>query len=148
MALFDKLIEETPSLTSMIKSMYLFCGSYDTVEIRISPYINVNNIFALDEDGALRLSSYLYDFQKWIETVKQNDTPTALHLYSVEYDAPKLVGQTYCMERVLGLYGYPNYELQMVKESDHFQIVENLSKPDFFITKQIISEAKSFASKN
>lgn len=145
-ALFDKLINELPSMISIIKSVYLFCGTYDVFEARHWPVVNPNNILSVNETNSLTLSPILYDIHKWAEVINQSNvkTPTAFHLYTVENDAPKLVGITYCMERVLGLNGYPNYDLTMVKNYDHFSIVEDLSKPDFFITKQIIAEAKSF----
>lgn len=145
MALFDKLVQESPTMTAIIKAMYLLCGVYDVFEIQHWPVVNANGILSLNENNSLRLSPILYEINKWTETLKQSDAgvdPTAIHLYTVEYEAPKLLGQTYSMERVLALNEYPNFDLTMVKEHDHFSIAEDLSKSEFLITKQIIADAK------
>lgn len=141
-------------MTSIVKSLYLISGIYDVCEIRNMPMVNPNNILSLDENNVLRLSPILFEFDKWAAAAAiQNDamtisTATAIHLFVAANDAPKIVGQSYCLERLLASIRYPNYHLVLVENTDHFDIAENLSKPDFFITKQIISEARSFTSQS
>lgn len=145
MALFDKLVRESPAMIANITAMYLLCGVYDVFEVQHWPVVNSNGILSLNENNSLRLSPILYEINKWVEAIKQFSIgviPTAIHLYTVEYEAPKLLGQTYSMERVLALSEYPNFDLTLVKNHDHFSIAEDLSKSEFLITKQIITEAK------
>lgn len=121
------------------------------------PTVNPNNILSLDENNVLRLSPILFEFDKWVTATTaaaaasstQNATPataTAIHLFVGTNDAPKLVGQSYCLERLLAFNRYPNYDLVLIENIDHFDIVENLSRADFLITKKIIDEAKLYTS--
>lgn len=149
--LFDKLVQQSPSLTSIVKSLYLISGVYDVSEARYMPTVNPNNILSLDENNVLRLSPILFEFDKWAAVATRNAATataaaTAIHMFVGTNDAPKLVGQAYCLERLLAFNRYPNYDLVVMENIDHFDIVENLSKADFLITKKIIDEAKLFAS--
>lgn len=147
---FNKLVHESSPFISIIKSINLFAGIYDLYEFRYMNAINPNNIFSLDENNVFTLSPILFDFHKWTAAVTTSDaaTATAINIYVAMNDGPKIVGQAYCLERVLGLNDYPNYELIAMKNIDHFDIVENLSKPNYSITKRIISEAKLYATEN
>ncbi|XP_055319834.1 kynurenine formamidase isoform X2 [Sitodiplosis mosellana] len=144
--LFDNLVKQSPPLTPIVKSLYLISGVYDVFELQYMPTVNPNNILSLDENNVLRLSPMLFDFDKWaaVAAAARSDA-TAIHLYVGTDDAPKLVGQSYCLERLLAHHQYPNYRLVMIENTDHFDIVENLSHADFAITKDIINEAKSFS---
>lgn len=108
------------------------------------PTVNPNNILSLDENNALRLSPMLFDFDRWAAAAASRSDATTIHMYVGTDDAPKLVGQAYCLERLLAHQQYPNYRLVMIENTDHFDIVENLSHADFSITKDIINEAKAF----
>lgn len=99
----------------------------------------------------------LFDFNKWTAAAKacnSNDsnnemaTGTRIHLFVGANDAPKLVGQAYCLERLLAYHQYPNYHLVLMENTDHFDIVENMSKSNFLITKDIINEAKLFSTQS
>ncbi|XP_031622293.1 kynurenine formamidase [Contarinia nasturtii] len=143
--LYDNLVQQSPSLTSIVKSLYLISGVYDICELRYMPTVNPNNILSLDENNVLRLSPILFDFDKWITVAaSEGNSVTAIHMYVGSKDAPKLVGQSYCIERILAHYLYPKFRLIMIETTDHFDIVENLSQANFLITKDIINEAKTF----
>lgn len=151
--LFDGLVQQSPPLTSIVKSLYLISGIYDVSEVRYMPTVNPNNILSLDENNVLRLSPILFEFDKWAAAARNGTTSTStpttatatsIHLFVGTNDAPKLVAQSYCLERLLAFNRYPNYELVVMENIDHFDIVENLSKADFFITKKIIDDAKLF----
>lgn len=145
--LFDNLVKQSPPLTPIVKSLYLISGVYDVSELRYMPTVNPNNILSLDENNVLRLSPMLFDFDKWVAAAAaaRNDG-TAIHLYVATNDAPKLIGQSYCLERLLAHHQYRNYRLVMIENVDHFNIVENLCDADFSITKDIIDEAKLFSN--
>lgn len=136
--LFDKLVQQ--SSASIVKSLYFISGVYDVSELRYMPSVNPNNILSLDENNGLRLSPILFDLDKWTAA------STAVRIFVASHDAPKLVGQAHCFERLLAMHRHPNHRLLQIENTDHFDIVENLSKRDFFITQQIINEAKLFAN--
>lgn len=119
-----------------------FSGVYDVYEAQYHPTVNPNNVLALNENNVLRLSPILLDYNKWSAAVGHgNVIPTEIHLYVGSNDAPKLIGQAYCLNSLLNWYNYPSFDLISLDNIDHFDIVENLSKSDFAITKRIIEDA-------
>lgn len=111
-------------------------------EAQFNPTVNPNNVLALNENNILRLSPILLDFNKWTAAVgDSNVTPTGIHLYVGSNDAPKLIGQAYCLASLLNWYQYPRCDLISLQNIDHFDIVENLAHANYTITKRIITEA-------
>lgn len=122
--------------------MYFIQGIYDVYEAQHLPDVNPNNVLSLNENNVLCLSPILFDFNKWTASVgRDNATPTAIHLYVGSNDAPKLIGQGYCLASLLNYYQYPLCDLISLQNIDHFDIVENLAQSEFAITKHIIAEA-------
>lgn len=117
-------------------------GIYDVYEAQFHKEVNPNNILALNKNNVLRLSPILLNFEKWIAAVKHdNKAPTAIRLYVGSNDAPKLIGQAYCLISLLNYYQYPNFDLISLENFDHFDIVEKMAQSHFKITKRIISDA-------
>lgn len=133
-------------------NFFIFCiiqGIYDVYEAQCHQTVNPNNVLALNENNALRMSPILFDFSKWTASVtRDNATQTAIHLYVGSNDAPKLIAQSYCLASLLNFHQYPNYDLISLQNIDHFDIVENLAQSYFTITKRIIEEAKQLAPDN
>lgn len=122
--------------------VFLILGVYDVYEAHFHSEVNPNNILALNEKDALRLSPMQFDFNRWVAAVKhENAAPTAVHLYVGSNDAPKLIGQAYCLASLLNFYQYPSFDLISLQHIDHFDIVENMAHPEYTITKRIIAEA-------
>lgn len=165
--MFNKLIDQTSSMISIVKSLHLISGNlyiliiyhllslfkwfvfftlgiYDVYEAQSLKVVNPNNILALNENNVLSLSPILFDFNKWIAAVKHASVaPTAIHLYVGSNDAPKLIGQAHCLINLLNYYQYPNFDLISLQNIDHFDIVEKMAQSNFSITKRIIAEAFS-----
>lgn len=101
--------------------------------------VNPNNILALNQNNTFRLSPMQFDFNKWLEAVKHdNVTPTAIHLYVGSNDAPKLIGQAYCLASLLNFYQYPSFDLISLQNIDHFDIVEKMAQPEYIIIIQAL----------
>lgn len=120
-----------------------FSGVYDVYEAQCHPSVNPNNVLALNENNVLHLSPILLDYKKWTAAAigDGNVIPTKIHLYVGSNDAPKLIGQAYCLNSLLNWYNYPSFDLISLENIDHFDIVENLAQSDFTITKRIIEDA-------
>lgn len=128
---------------SIVKSLYLISGVYDLRgEFRFMPTANPNNILSLTDDNTLELSPICFDYDKW----GKSSAMTTIHLFIGTNDAPKLIEQSHMLnEKLLATLQPNNYHrLIALQGYDHFNIVEDLAKADFTITKAIIDEAKSF----
>lgn len=111
-------------------------------EAQSHPTVNPNNVLALNEKNVLNLSPILFDFNKWaVAFGDRNVVPTKIYLYIGSNDAPKLIGQAYCLASLLDWYRYPSFDLVSLPNIDHFDIVENLVQSEFTITKRIIEGA-------
>lgn len=139
--LYDKLVQS--ALTTIVKSLYLIAGVYDLSEIRYMPTPNPNNILSLNDANVMKLSPITFNFNEWVK-VQTNTSITAIYLFIGTNEAPKLIEQTKQMDKLLSMHQWPKLQLIEMNGYDHFNIVEDLSKPEFQIVQIIIDEAKQF----
>lgn len=138
--LFNNLVQQSNALMSIVKSLYLISGVYDLREVRFMPTANPNNILSLTDDNALKLSPICFDYDKWTKS----NAMTTIHLFIGSNDAPKLIEHSNTLNELLDAHQLKNHRLLVLDGYDHFNIVEDLAKADFTITKAIIDESKLF----
>lgn len=69
----------------------------------------------------------------------------AINVYVGVHDAPKLIEHSHHLsERLAVQHGAASVRLFVMDRHDHFDIVEELAKSEYQITRAIIDEAKSF----
>lgn len=141
LCLFDGLMRKGFTSKSIVKSIYLFGGVYDLRELRFLPSINSNNkILSLDDANTSKLSPIFFDYRKWAEIQKD----IAIYLFVGTNDAPKLIEQSHQLDKLLSTNHTLKHKLVIMDDYDHFDVVEDLSKSNYFITRMLIDEAKHF----
>lgn len=135
--MLDRLVERT--MASLVKSMYLISGVYDLCELRFTSMANANNILSLDDQSSVQLSPLRYDFGKWAPLPLPS-----INVYIGEHDPPKLIEHSHHLNERLNVHRIAGARLFVMEHYDHFNIVEELAKPEYQITRTIIDDAKSF----
>lgn len=131
-------------MTSIVKSLYLISGIYDLSEARYVPTVNPNNILSLNDSNAVALSPIHFNFNRWV-TAQSDYIIPAIYFYVAANDPPKLIEQSHFMNEMLTTqYHLSKCRFILMNNYDHFDIVEELSKSEYIITRTIIDETKFF----
>lgn len=119
----------TPKL-SLISAIFLISGLYDLRNLH-KTNINKLNILGLTEEIEISLSpilkNYLHLKQFYIQ----------FFIYVAENDTPTFVKQSFEFHHLLSRFNLKS-EIFVIKDCDHFDIVENLMQCDYEITINIL----------
>jgi len=115
-----------------IHALYLLSGIYDLTELQHTS-INQDNILSIDVNYVDELSPLKFDFKKWS---KQR---FVVKVYVAEHDSPTFINQSYDLS---GRLQEEKLEVKhrLIKNCDHFDIVEKLSDRSFEISQDLIMD--------
>lgn len=136
MHMYNHLVQIDHSNLSIIKSLHLIASVYDLNELRHSNAINPNNILSITEENWKILSPHYFSFIKWAANDK-----LMIRLYIGDADTPKLIEQTKNIQKIFQQFNINN-QSKILKNFDHFDIVEELSNEQHEIVIDIINESK------
>lgn len=120
-----------------IDSIYLISGVYDLKELQYTNN-NENNILSIDNSNVDQLSPLKFDF-----TGQWSKQDININIYVGQYDSPTFIRQS--MELSLRFSNGFKVDFQLLKDYDHFEIVEDLSEKSYEITTSIITSSVSSA---
>lgn len=113
---------------------YFISGVYDLSELRILKAANENNILSLDDSNHRQLSPQFFDFN-FLQSHNMKN-----FVFAGEYESSKFKEQSENFAKI-ALKGIQNVKFEIIKDRDHFDIVEKLSENDYEITKLIVENA-------
>lgn len=135
--IIHRLIIEQSRYIDLIRAIYPISGVFDLTEVRLTDVANPNNILQVTQEKALALSPAFFDFSVW------SKCRVAIKVFVAEFDSPKFIEQSRELWRRIcqGVGGQRRCTFHLVSDHDHFDIVHDLSKGDFEITSEIVSDA-------
>lgn len=136
LCMIDKLLNRI-SGPLRIHSIYLISGVYDLNELQYTNN-NENNMLSINDSNVDLLSPLKFDFTEWS---KHN---VNINIYVGQYDSPTFIRQS--MELFLRFSNGFEIDFKLLKEYDHFEIVEHLSQKTYEITRSIIGSSGNAAS--
>lgn len=129
-------IERHPYL-HLVQTIYPLAGVYDLNELRFTNVANKNNILSLTDENVRSLSPINYDFTTWSEY------PFQIKLFVGQYDSPRFIEQSKCLQQRICQNTNKTCTFVLIENYDHFNIVNDLSKNEFIITKILINDLVS-----
>lgn len=138
LAIIHQLIIERHPQLRLIQTLYPLAGVYDLNELRFTNVANKNNVLSLTDENVRALSPLYYDFAAWSEY------PFAIKIFVGQYDSPRFIEQSKSLQqRILQHTNKNNCTFDLIENYDHFDIVNDLSKKEFLITKILINDLTS-----
>src|SRR5699024_3516059 len=126
-AIFTDLVKKlTNEERNVVKSVVLIAGIYDLSEI---PKTSINIPLKLNEDKANKLSVSK-------QTIA-NAYSTLFYIVAAENDSPEFKKPSVEFDKKLQAAGIRSTEI-VIKNVDHFDVVELLTREDFELTKLIL----------
>lgn len=119
--------------TKLIKSIYLFSGIYDLIELKNTKCMNENNLLSLNDDNINDLSPIFFNYKLLSEF------NISVKIFIAENDSTTFIKQSERLNDVLNTFNVNN-SYYLIENCDHFNIVENLSDSNFIVTKKIIED--------
>lgn len=126
--------------TNLIKGIYVFSGIFDLIELKDTPCMNGNNILSLSDENVKELSPIYFNYKLLSES------DIYVKIFVAENDSQTFIKQSRGLNDVLIKFNV-KHSFNFIKNCDHFDIVENLSDLNFFVTKKIIEDLKNFQFK-
>lgn len=135
-SLVDRLIVEAYPKIGLIRTVYPISGVFDLTELRFTDVANPNNILGLHDSNVIEYSPMFYDFSKW------DSVPVRIKLFVGEYETPRFIQQSSDFQKQVttGCASADKCTIRLIPNYDHFNIVSDLSKAMFEITKTIIND--------
>jgi arylformamidase len=123
------------SIASDVKMFtYFISGVYDLTELRHLKAANENNILSLDDNNYRQLSPQFNDFSHLL-------TRNITHFICVgEFESEKFKEQSKDFAEKT-FKNIQNVKYKVIKDRDHFDIVEKLLESDYELTKLILSNS-------
>lgn len=103
------------------------------------PTANPNNILSLDDTNWMTFSPNHFKYDEWTHLMPN----ITINLFIGTNDPPKLWEQSHDFHKLIQKY-FKDCQFIELNGYDHFNIVEDLSKSEFSITKMIIDKALEF----
>lgn len=119
--------------SKLIKSVYLFSGIFDLVELKDTERMNANNMLSLNDENVKDLSPIYFNYKVLSES---NIT---VKVFVAENDSKTFIKQSKGLAEVLKKFN-AKVSYDLIENCDHFDIVENLSDSNFVVTKKIIED--------
>lgn len=120
---------------SLVHTIYAIAGVFDLTEVHKTKTANTNNLLQLDDKSVQELSPMFYDFTDW-------KSPQRIAVLVGEFDSPRFIQQSMeFYQRLNGSrYGNGRCDYKLIESYDHFDIVNDLAKKDFVLTRMIIDD--------
>lgn len=115
-----------------VRTMFFFTGVYDAREAWLLSAVNPNNIFGLDEQSAIDVSTILWS---WKEEAQQWGN-TQLNVITAEHESVTFQEQSRQFAQVLENAGF-NVTFKRFEGYDHFNIITDLSEEKNEITTYV-----------
>lgn len=126
-------LNETPN-SDLLKNVYLFSGVYDLMDLRWTECVNQDNLLSLTDENTIALSPIFFDY------ATMRDRNINVHIFVAENDSGTFIEQGKLMwEQMVGESSDEETRVKyhLLKDLDHFDIVENLRNSSYTITKLI-----------
>lgn len=133
--LMNYLIRNSHKHSHLIRTLYLVAGIYDLTELRFNNAENEQNILDLNDENTVHLSPMFFSFDQW------RNANVDIKIYLAEFDAPKFGEQNKCLYEILRR-SQLNVESNVLRDVDHFNLVEKLAEENYELTKLIINDSK------
>uniref|UniRef100_A0A182YFY2 Kynurenine formamidase n=2 Tax=Anopheles stephensi TaxID=30069 RepID=A0A182YFY2_ANOST len=120
----------------LLKDVYLISGVYDVQELRYTNSVNRDNLLAINDQNAKRLSPLLASYDHLRSVSEQG--ALKFHVYVAQHDSDvfrEMSSKMYDRLRSFGL----SCDLHVLPNLDHFDIVEQLASSDYTITSAILA---------
>lgn len=95
--------------------------------------INKDNLLSITDENVESLSPLIFSYADW------GNLEMNIKIYVAENDSPTFKQQARQLQELLGNKFQLSVEFQLIKDCDHFDIVEQLCNKTFDITKSIVS---------
>lgn len=126
-----------------VRTMFFFNGVYDAREVWLLTNINPNNLFGLDEQSAIDVSSILWS---WKEEAQQWGN-TQLFFITCEHESVTFQEQTRQFAQVLENAGF-NTTFKSFDGYDHFNIITDLAEEKNEITTYVRNAIQKSSGKS
>lgn len=113
--------------------VYYVSGVFDLHELRHLKAANENNILSLNDENVKRVSPQFHDFSHLINRNVKN------FVFAGEFESEKFRQQS--KDFAEGPLSCLHVEYEVLGNVDHFSIVENLSQPDYELSKLIVKNS-------
>uniref|UniRef100_A0A336LVA8 CSON003078 protein n=1 Tax=Culicoides sonorensis TaxID=179676 RepID=A0A336LVA8_CULSO len=127
------------NVRELLKQIYLISGVYDLTELRYTTAVNNNNLLGLN-DSNIKEVSPLYSNYSHLKSTNANGIQ--FNVYVGEYDSNTFQKQSQDISIRLIRDINESVSYCLLKNLDHFNIVEDLRFPDYCMTKNIIHDIK------
>ena len=116
---------------SLINSIYFISGVYSLLDLRHTKSVNDGNLLSITNDNVLALSPLYHDFSHL------KDFNINFKVFVAENDSYIFKNQSKDMHQKFEEFSLKT-SLEILEDLDHFDIVENMTEPDFIITKKLL----------
>lgn len=130
----DFVTQNTLSLCSKLKHLYLISGVYDLSQLRFVPSINKDNLLSLTDENVKQLSPYFCDFSH-LKGFKAK-----FYFVLGEHESDTFKRQSHEMMEILLNNVELDTEYEVLRGLDHFSIIENLNLENFYLVQKLTED--------